>query len=171
MSHPRQDIRAHVAARLAAWPTAAGQRVFPSRAVGLEMAAQPAMAIYDDEERVSDPGSDRPRRELTLKVEIYANAADPVTLDAELDAMAWAVEAAMDQDPRLGGLAIGVGYTGMIKARDAQGQLHVGCLTMSFVVEYSARLPEPEAPDFLLYHGEYPNYPGAVDEVHMEPPA
>ena len=170
MTHPRTSIRVFIAALLRAAATAAGDRVYPSRDIGLERSALPAIVVFDDGEEVQDPESHWPRRDLAMMVEVHLVDDTPDEADAALDSIAWDIEAALDGNPRLGGLAIGTEYRGMKKDRDAKGQDTVATMVMEFGVEYTLRLPGPEMEAFELYHGEYANYPGTVDEVHLEQP-
>lgn len=167
MSHPRIDIRLKVA-ELLTDATGAGDRVYPSRAFGLEQAMLPALAVYDDGEDVQDPESDRPRRTLTLLVELHNHGKDAKALDDGLDELAWQVEIALDANPRLNGLAIGTQYQGMKKARDADGNTIVGVLIMEYAVEYTVELPEPTLPPFSVFDNELPNYAGTGDRVELE---
>ena len=167
MSHPRKAIRDFVATLLTD-ATPAGARVYPSRALDLEQLKEPAIAVFDDSESVEDPEADYPRRELTLLVEIHTNQSDPRALDNAMDALALAVEIALDSNPRMDNRVISTLYQGMKKDRDAKGNTVVGVMVMEFAVEYTVRLPELTLPDFEVLTNQYENHPGSDDRVELE---
>lgn len=178
--HRRTEIRRKVAEILSTpvsvdgqqvWPTPAQDKVWPGRSAPVAAARLPVILAYDDSEDLQDPGADSPRRKMTLQIEARAQGADDPETDDAMDALALAVEWVMEQHPRLDGLAISALYTGMEKARDAEGDRRQGCIILNYQVEYVAPAYEPELEDFLLFHGEYTEHTGTVDEVELQPPA
>lgn len=151
------------------WATPAQERVYPSRTLGVEVRALPALLVFDDKEEVDNPNATYPRRTLTLQVEARDASRDPQELDESLDRLGRAVELALEADPRLSGLVIGTDYVAMKKDRAAEGSQHFGSLTLTFLVEYVATPEDPDLPDFLRFHGAYAGYPGAEDRVNLPP--
>ena len=85
-----------------------------------------------------------------------------------MDALALAVEIALDSNPRMDNRVISTRYQGMKKDRDAKGNTVVGVMVMEFAVEYTARLPELTLPDFEVLTNQYENHPGSDDRVELE---
>jgi hypothetical protein len=113
--HPRSLIRDYVAAGLVKASTLAGAQVFANRIEPVGDNWAPAIFIHTPDESVdqkeswvsNDPGSPgRLTRELVLAVAgLMEMPRSGVPIDRQLDQLAYQIEAFMDSDPTLGGLA------------------------------------------------------------------
>jgi len=113
--HPRSLIRDYVAAGLVKASTLAGAQVFANRIEPVGDSWAPAIFIHTPDELVdqkdswvsNDPDSPgRLTRELVLAIAgLMEMPRSGVPIDRQLDQLAYQIEAFMDSDPTLGGLA------------------------------------------------------------------
>lgn len=147
MSDIRKQIRSAVTTRLRDAATAAADRVFPTRAISLDLPGLPALAVYTARESISLFG-EAPReykRQLEVVVECFCTA-DQASDDA-VDDLATQVEAAMAgfeyaEDKR----ALLTGVEGPIV--DAEGAQPIGSVRLTYTVDYYTTPDVPAEEDF-----------------------
>lgn len=132
MSHARQQIRDQAKTTLTGLSTT-GTNVFKFRVYPMAAASLPGLIIYTKEEE-SERSGDGLIRVLSLAVEGYAQA----TADVEdtLDDMAEEVEAAIDADPHLNGLAKDAILLSTEFDLTGEGKKQVGVITLIFNILY-----------------------------------
>ena len=174
MSHSRTQIRAALTSLLKGDGTAtpAGNNVHPCRSLPLLASGLPAICVYDDSEKVESADATFPVRALEIKIECRAQHKSPEDLEAALDALALSVEAAIEKDRRLGGLAAGCEYLAMDKDRDAEGEIPQGRITLEYEVRYVATPAAQALENFETFHGDYTpgGFAGTEDTVELTPP-
>ncbi len=166
--HPRQRIREAVAAQLTG-KTAAGNRVFPTRAVPLRRVELPALAVYTPSESVEPASRQTAPRELRRVVQVVVEGVvnRAAGVDDALDALALEVETALHVDDSLGGAASDLLLlSSELDVFDDAAQT-VGVVRLEFEATYYTLAPEPgELDEFKtagVKHGEL-----AEDVVHVE---
>lgn len=148
MSHVRTQIRQAVTAKLVGLATT-GAHVFVNRVHPLTAADLPALIIRTDEEAVAPFGIGYPlalERTLTLRIE--AVAAATAALDDTLDQILAEVEAALCASTganTLEGLSKAMQLDSVAVAMDAESEIPVGRLTMSWTVVYFTSNNAPSA--------------------------
>lgn len=154
MDHPRSAIRAAVRDRLAAALPDLAARIYVQRATPLVRERLPAIMIYARDERIdeaytADPGARR--RVLTLAVEIVAAGRD--AHDAA-DALAAAVESALEADETLGGLLEGSRLMRTEMEMDGDGETPIFACRLLIEAVYWTLWRQPDAgarPTLVLY--------------------
>jgi len=170
MLHPREVITQKVVEILKAANTAAGQAVYPNRALPLTAKKLPAILVYSLAEKV-DPESrvGGPRelsRELDLVIDGLVLAADlDEEVDTTLNALALQIETAMHADSSLGGLVDDsiLSETGI--EFDPDGEHLAGVVSLSYSVLYRslAITPDDDLDDFLVANVKIP-HTGATED-------
>lgn len=94
------------AVRPAAQALGAGVHRSPTVALGREQC--PALAVFPEEETITERANDRVVREITLRVVALARAVPPTFPETEADRLLTAAHAALMVDPNLGGLCLGI---------------------------------------------------------------
>ena len=135
--HKRKQIRDQVIDTIkAALPELSG-RVFGRRMYDLESDELPGVLVYssDEDAQPHTPGLLRSvRRELNLSAVLVVN---PLGTDEDaLDALAWAIEQALEADRGQGGLALDTNYTGCSGFLDAESDPPVAGLELEFAIAY-----------------------------------
>lgn len=155
---PRTVIREAVAQRLAAHLPAVDARITPQRihvhrATPLASGRLPAILIYAQQERIeeqphADPGLRY--RKLDVAVDIVAGGA---TAADDVDTLAQAVEAILDQDETLGRLVEGTRLLRIEIDQDGEGETPVLAARLTFEVSYWTKPIEEEGrlPLHVLY--------------------
>ncbi len=146
MGNNRKQIREKIAALLVN-ETIAGARVFETRTTPIWEADLPAITVYTESE--SCAVFDYPRRyrrNLTLAVEVFAEAND--NLDDTLDTLSAQVEDLLTTDESLGGLVNDTQITGTEVNLVADGKITVGSAKISLAIEYFTDIPDGETVDF-----------------------
>jgi hypothetical protein len=135
MAHKRKQIRDRLATILTGLPST-GANVFKSHVYPLNAAKLPGLLIYTDEE-ASEPGAMQRTldRFLTATVQGYIKPAAGAIDDA-LDAIAEDVEAAVEDDPKLNGLALFSSLESTTTEFNADGEKPVGIITLKFKIDY-----------------------------------
>ncbi|HET9063672.1 MAG TPA: hypothetical protein VFO62_10325 [Candidatus Binatia bacterium] len=162
MAHPRKLIR-HAVVALLTNATAAGARVKDTRVEPHRKGALPAIAVYTLREPVNQDVSGGAPLELTrdVKVEIagFVGVRDPDTVADELDDLAEQIEAAMDNDRYLGGLAADsiLESTEMqVREEDGASDPLIGIITLTYSVTYQTSPAVPDdLEDFLRVGAEH----------------
>jgi hypothetical protein len=143
VAHVRQQIREAIAARLVAVPAP----VYVSHLYPLDVL--PAVVVHTPEEELGEEprrmGVCRQRPRL-LSVEIALRAQAAEDLDATLDDLAVAVEAALAGDETLDGLCDALSYQGMRMESSTQVQPPVGLMRLAYLVEYQLDSGAPDQP-------------------------
>jgi hypothetical protein len=122
-------------------------RVFDGRSEPIHTTQKPYLLVYgrqEDSRDIAEYGDDgrRLQRVLTLAVEgVDKSVADT---DAELDALALAVERALTADPTLGGIAKDVVLARSDLNARAEGESRTGRVRLEFTVEYHTPAARPE---------------------------
>lgn len=149
MTHIRQQIRAHVAARLANLPTTA-DRVYVGRTRALGADYDPTLLIYSRDESsarvASKAGRATLERVTQLYIEARVTAAAPP--DDLLDQIAAEVEIAMAADTRLGGLALDSVPAATSIETSSDGGAHIGSCRLEYRVRYWAPQLDPGDTDY-----------------------
>lgn len=166
MAHPRKLIRHAIVARLTN-ATAAGDRVQATRVDPHKKNELPAISVYTLREPV-DAGGDTEPRELTraVKVEIaiWVAHSDELTADDAMDDAAEQVEAAIDGDRFLGGLAAEC----VLENTEMQmldGDPLVGLITLTYSVTYRTSPAAPTLDDFVRAGVDHRLVGGVPDTV------
>lgn len=157
MAHPRKVIRDAVVTRLLG-VTSAGTRVSSTRVDPYRETELPAISIYTPREPVDPESSSTSPRELTrtVSVEIAASVAhsDALPLADAADAIAEQIEAAMDADPYLGGVASDSILEGTeLSIPNASADPLVGLIVLTYVVTYQTQPGAITATDDFLQAG------------------
>jgi hypothetical protein len=165
MPHPRQTIRAAVAAALSG-NTAAGTNVVPSRVVPSRLDNLPTIAVYTLDESVDPDSAQTAPRELTrnptIVVEAWTEAPDAATnIEDAMDDLALEIETALDADILLGGAVGGLGLILSDTALEVleAGRRLIGAVQMTYAATYytfSPAVPEDgDLDSFITMHGQY----------------
>lgn len=135
MTHRRKLIRDRLKTILTGLPST-GANVFASRKYPFNKSRLPGLLIYTDEE-VSESGAMQRSldRIVNAKIQGYVK---PVAgaIDDDLDDIAESVEAAIEADPKLGGLAIFTVLESSTMEFDAESDKPVGIITMTYQIQY-----------------------------------
>ena len=132
--HKRKQIRDRVETVLTGLTTT-GANVFASRVYPLKASQIPGLLIYTEEEESEPGGSGAINRMLTLAVEGHVKAVGGA-IDDTLDAIAEEIEAAIDADRTLNGLAVHTFIASTEIEFDAESEKPVGIITMKFMINY-----------------------------------
>lgn len=141
--HVRKQIRDAVVDLLDGL-TVTGDRVFIGRTRPLQAGHAPTILVYARDEAIERETMGRPpalARTCTLIVECRMCSATPP--DDALDAIAADVEAAIGDDPRIGGIAIDSVLQRTEIEAVAQGEWHLGAARLTYAVRY--RTPQNDA--------------------------
>lgn len=148
--HPRAGIRAAVRAALVAADTAAGARVFGMRPSPLRRLELPALAVYFEEESVTESSRHNAPRDVERDGRLVVEGiveANEETEDA-LDALALEVETALGQDPTFGGrCSDSLLQRTTLDVTDAGDKL-LGVVRLEYVASYEMRVQAEVADDF-----------------------
>lgn len=137
--HRRARIRAAVQDLLA--PIGPIRR---NRTTPLQPTEFPCLAVYARGESANEVSTDRTqRRSLDLYVDGYVLATD--TLDEDLDAMAARIEAVIQANRKLGGLAKRVSLAATLADTLNDGAVSAGVVRLHFVVVYETPFGDPES--------------------------
>lgn len=142
------DLRRHIrnaAVTALKGETAAGDRVYPSRVWPHDELPDVSVftrtdAIEAGAQNLSDPGP----QQLALDVELRALAT--TALEAELDELAAAAEAALLTDAGLAALTTDLQYRGMEASLESAGPVPVGLARLAFLALYGATAAEAPSP-------------------------
>jgi hypothetical protein len=135
MAHKRKLIRDRLKTILTGL-TPTGTNVFVSRVYPLDAASLPGLLIYTDEE-ASEPGAMRRSLDRIVNGKIQGHVKPAAgAIDDDLDAIAEAVEAAIEADSKLGGLAIFTSLESSTMEFDAESDKPVGIITMTYQIHY-----------------------------------
>ncbi|MCP4228733.1 MAG: hypothetical protein GY771_01110 [bacterium] len=138
MAHARQSIRDEAKTMLTGLLTT-GANVFKFRVYPMEAASLPGLIIFTNEEE-SEPASQGATREylreLSLSVEGYAKATADV--DDVLDTIAAEVEAAIEADRKLNGLAIDTVLESTAFDLNGEGEKQAGVITLTYKILYKS---------------------------------
>jgi hypothetical protein len=154
MAHPRKLLRYEFVARLMGASTLAGARVSATRVDGLRKGQIPAISVYTlRESNDVDLAKTAYPRELTRTIDVEVTAwvphTDALSADDAMDDIAEQIEAVIDADPYLGGLAgdcILKDTTMQIVEDNGGSDPLVGIVTLTYSVTYRT---SPEAPGDL----------------------
>ena len=135
MAHKRKQIRDRLKAILTGLP-ATGANVFASRKYPFNKSKLPGLLIYTDEE-ASEPGAMRRSldRIVAAKIQGYVKP-NAGAIDDDLDEIAEDVEAVIEGDPKLGGLALFTILASSTMEFDAESNKPVGIITMTYQIHY-----------------------------------
>lgn len=134
MAHKRKQIRDRIETVLTGLTTT-GANVFTSRIYPFNNALLPGLLIFTTEEESEPGGSGAINRMLTLAVEGHVKAVGGV-IDDTLDLIAEEVEAAIDADRSLNGLAVYCHIASTEIEFDAESEKPVGIIVMKFMINY-----------------------------------
>ena len=134
MAHKRKQIRDRVETVLTGLTTT-GANVYTSRDYPFNNALLPGLLIFTIEEESEPGGSGAIDRNLTLAVEGHVKAIGGAIADT-LDLIAEEVEAAIDADRSLNGLAVYCHIASTEIEFDAEGDKPVGIIIMKFAINY-----------------------------------
>ena len=132
--HKRKQIRDQVETVLTGLTTT-GANVFASRVYPLQASQLPGLLIYTEEEESEPGGSGAINRMLSLAIEGHVKAVGGV-IDDTLDTIAEEVEAAIDEDRSLNGLAVYAYIASTEIEFDAESEKPVGIIIMKFMINY-----------------------------------
>jgi hypothetical protein len=146
MAHPRKLIRAAIVNALKAADTAAGERVFKSRATPWRTVELPGISVFAAEELVDEGSEESAPRELLRGADfnldlVVAMPADGDVDDA-LDDLAEQVEAAMHADPTFGETASDCFLVSSTFGEVAEGNRPMGALRLVYRTRYITHAPE-----------------------------
>jgi hypothetical protein len=135
MAHKRKQIRDRLKTILTGL-TPTGTNVFASRVYPFKAAELPGLIIYTDDE-ASEPGAMGRGldRIVDAKIVGYVKPASGAVDDA-LDAIAEDVEAAIEDDPTLNGLANFSILESSTMEFDAESDNPVGVITLNYQIHY-----------------------------------
>lgn len=147
MLHQRQLIREAAKAALVG-KTAAGDRVFETRAIPFKRLELPAISIYALEEAVDPTSKSTAPRELkrTLQLAIEALVEQGDNVDDAIDSISLEIERAIHADETLGGTASDCILSSTDTDIIEEGSRLVGVASLTFAVDYYTYAPEA-APD------------------------
>ena len=135
MAHKRKQIRDRLKTLLSGLPST-GTNVFASRKYPLNKAKLPGLLIYTDEE-VSEAGAMRRSLDRTVAAKIQGYVKPNAgAIDDDLDEIAEDVEAAIESDPKLGGLALFTILESSTMEFDTESDRPVGIITMTYQIQY-----------------------------------
>ena len=135
MAHNRKAIRDRMIVILTGLVTT-GPRVFASRVYPLQTPDLPGLLVFTELEEV-DSGSMRRglERALTVLIQAVVKSSGGV-IDDTLDTIAEEIEAAIEADPNLSGLAL---YTQLLSTEiefNAEAEKPVGIMSIRYQVSY-----------------------------------
>jgi hypothetical protein len=135
MAHQRKLIRARLKTILTGL-ILTGANVFASRTYPFNKAKLPGLLIYTDEETSETGAMQRSLdRIVNAKIVGYVKSTSGVIDDA-LDDIAEEVEAAIEADPKLNGLAIFTVLESSTMEFDDESDKPVGIITMTYQIHY-----------------------------------
>jgi hypothetical protein len=152
--HARRQIVLAAVAALKGAVTGVAGRVFDGRSEPIHTTQKPYLLVYGRQEESRDiaaldddgdgdgSGGRRLQRALTLAID-GVDKSDADT-DAELDALALAVEQALAADPTLGGVARDVVLARTDLNARAEGETRTGRVRLEFDVEYHTAARRPD---------------------------
>lgn len=145
MAHPRKLIRQAIVDALKAASTAAGQRVYKSRATPWRTVELPAISVFSAEELVDEGSEESSPRELKRGADfvldlVLAMPADGDVDDA-LDDLAEQVENAIDQDRYLGNTASDSFLVSSTFGEVPEGNRPMGALRLVYRTRYLTDAP------------------------------
>lgn len=189
MSHPRKLIRQEVARRLLGTPqsrpTAAGERVYPSRVIPLDGRGEdprlPAILVYTKRETVDRNYVSQWALKRILELAVEVAVVGDAGLDDALDDLCERIEELVAREPTLGGNAVGAVLSETEIDFEGEGDRPAGAARLTFEVTYFTDVPAPtRLDDFARFHAKYdmadPNRAGppapdgqvdAVDDVML----
>jgi hypothetical protein len=160
MAHPRKLIR-HAVVALLSGATAAGVRVQGTRVDPHKKTQLPALSVYTLNDLADEDISTEAEQAHALQLEIagWVAHADAVPADDAMDDLAEQIEAAMNGDRYLSGLAGEsrlVGTAMEIREEDGRSSPLVGIVVLTYEVTYRTDLvAEPPVEDFLRVGAEH----------------
>lgn len=144
--HPRKLIRQAIVDALKVAATAAGERVFKSRAVPWRTVELPAISVQAADELVDEDSEESSPRELLRGADVSLDLVLAAPADGEvddaLDDFAEQVEEAMHADPTFGGAASDCYLVSSAFGEVAEGNRPLGALRLVYRTRYITHAPE-----------------------------
>jgi len=141
--HIRQAIRERIAELCTGLDTT-GSNVFQSQYYALNVTSLPCVVVWTTDE-ASEPLNVARQMQRTLDVVVQGEVKQSENADDVLDDIAAEVEAAINADPKLDGLANRIFLRETSIAQSTEGEDRVGTVRMVWQVEYMTTADNPEA--------------------------